>query len=91
MNKFDPIGSLQMNNKKLKKIINQIANQNGLTPQEVENEMKLAIRTAMKSTDPKAQALWKEIAPDGNEPPLELFLTFLIRKYQENNPKFPFK
>ena len=59
-----------------KKIIRQIAKQNGVTPQEVINDMKEAIRAGMASTDPHAQELWKQIAPDGKEPSLDTFLKF---------------
>ena len=47
-----------------KKIIRQIAKQNGVTPQEVINDMKEAIRVGMASTEPTARAFWQQIAPD---------------------------
>ena len=51
-------------------IIKQIAIENNTTEYAVKNEMKLAIREAMKSTQPKAKAFWSEISPDGKEPPI---------------------
>ena len=48
-----------------KEIIRQIAKQHGVTPEQVEADMKEAIRAGMASTDPHAQELWKQIAPDG--------------------------
>lgn len=68
-------------NQRLKKIIHQIAKENGTTPQEVKQEMHIAIRAAMQSSDPQAQALWKEIAPDGKEPSIEEFFAILIQIY----------
>lgn len=65
-----------------KKIIRQIAKKNGVTPQEVERDMKEAIRAGMASTDPTAQALWKQIAPDGKEPSIETFLKFCAGQVQ---------
>lgn len=59
-----------------KDIIRQIAMQHGVTPEQVEADMKEAIKTAMASTDPQAQELWKQIAPDGKEPSIETFLNF---------------
>ena len=59
-----------------KDIIRQIATKHGVTPEQVEADMKEAIRTAMSSTDPQAQELWKQIAPDGKEPSIETFLNF---------------
>ena len=61
---------------KTKKIIKQIAMQNGVTPEYVEEEMRKAMRAGMASTDPLAQELWKQIAPDGKEPDLDTFLKF---------------
>lgn len=57
-----------------KKIIRQIAKQNGVTPQEVINDMKEAIRVGMASTEPTARAFWQQIAPDGKEPSIDVFL-----------------
>ena len=62
---------------KTKKIIKQIAMQNGVTPEFVEEEMRRAMRAGMASTDPHAQELWKQIAPDGKEPSIERFLEFV--------------
>ena len=63
---------------KTKKIIKQIAMQNGVTPEFVEEEMRKAMRAGMASTDPHAQELWKQIAPDGKEPDLDTFLKFCV-------------
>ena len=62
-----------------KEIIEQIAREKHTTPEVVEEEMRSAIRAAMASSDPRAQALWKQIAPDGKEPPFEIFLNFIIK------------
>lgn len=63
-----------------KQIIRQIARENGVTPEQVEADMKEAIREAMTSTaasdDPVAKELWKQLAPDGKEPTIEEFLRF---------------
>lgn len=59
-----------------KEIIRQIAKQHGVTPEQVEADMKEAISAGMASTDPHAQELWKQIAPDGKEPSIETFLNY---------------
>ena len=64
-------------NSKTKKIIKQIATEHGVTPEQVEKDMREAIRAGMASTDPHAQALWKQIASDGKEPSIERFLEFV--------------
>lgn len=57
-----------------KKIIKQIAKREGITEQQVEKDMKKAIRLAMASPNPDAQKFWKQIAPDGKVPSVEEFL-----------------
>lgn len=61
-----------------KEIMEQIAHDNHMTPEAVEAEIRNAIRTAMVSSDPHAQALWKQIAPDGKEPSIDTFLRFCV-------------
>ena len=78
---------------KTRKILETIAAQNGTTPENVEHEMMEAIRAGMASPDPHAQALWKQICPDGKEPDLDTFLTFMANRVdmmqstQENRKK----
>lgn len=77
---------------KTKMILEIIAAANGITPEKVEYEMTEAIRAGMASPDPHAQALWKQICPDGKEPDLDTFLTFMadrvdmLMSEQENVP-----
>lgn len=77
---------------KTKMILEIIAAANGITPEKVEHEMMEAIRVGMSSPDPHAQALWKQICPDGKEPDLDTFLTFMadrvdmVMSEQENIP-----
>ena len=65
---------------KTKRIIATIAAENGISPEEVEHEMMEAIRAGMASPDPHAQALWKQICPDGKEPDLDIFLSFVANR-----------
>ena len=65
---------------KTKRIIATIAAEQGITPEEVEHEMMEAIRAGMASPDPHAQALWKQICPDGKEPDLDTFLSFVANR-----------
>lgn len=77
---------------KTKMILEIIAAENGITPEKVEHEMMEAIRAGMSSPDPHAQVLWKQICPDGKEPDLDTFLTFMadrvdmVMSEQENIP-----
>lgn len=67
---------------KTKRIIQRIAIQEGVTPEHVEEEMRKAIRTAMATTNPQAQKIWKQIAPDGKEPTIDKFLEFMVGRVQ---------
>ncbi len=62
---------------KFSKIIRQVAKQNGVTPAEVERDIKEAIRIGMASSDPLVQARWKIISPSGAEPSVDEFLTYV--------------
>ena len=76
---------------KTKRIIATIAAEQGITPEDVEHEMMEAIRAGMASPDPHAQALWKQICPDGKEPDLDTFLDFMADRVDmmmgEQKPK----
>ena len=68
----------------MKNIIKEVAKSHGISEQEVRNEMRIAIRAAMESTDPSAQAFWKQIAPDGKEPPVEKVIASIALIVQNN-------
>lgn len=78
---------------KTKRILQTIAAEQGITPEEVEHEMMEAIRAGMASPNPHAQALWKQICPEEKEPDLDTFLTFMANRVdmmmneQENKRK----
>ena len=67
---------------KTRKIIQTIAAQKGTTPENVEHEMMEAIRAGMASPDPHAGALWKQMCPDGKEPDLDTFLSFIANRVE---------
>lgn len=67
----------------MKDIIRKIAIQNGVSEAEVENEMREAIRIAMKSTEPSAKEFWQQLAPDGKEPPLEVVIGAIAGKVRK--------
>lgn len=60
-----------------KQIIRRIARDNNVTPKQVEKDIKEAIRAGMASDDPQAQAIWRQIAPDGKEPSIKTFFEVL--------------
>lgn len=68
----------------MKNIIKEVAKANGITEQEVKNEMRIAIKAVMQSKEPAAQAFWKQIAPDGKEPPVEKVIASIALMVQNN-------
>ncbi len=58
-------------------IFRQIAKVSGTTEKVVKEEMRFAIREAMKSSEPKAMTFWKTVAPDGKEPPIEKVIAMI--------------
>lgn len=68
-----------------KQIIRRIARDNNVTPKQVEEDIKEAIRAAMASDDPQAQAIWRQIAPDGKEPSIDTFLKFCANRIHNSN------
>ena len=68
----------------MKNIIKEVAKANGTTEQEVKNEMRIAIKAAMQSKELAAQAFWKQIAPDGKEPPVEKVIASIALMVQNN-------
>jgi len=62
----------------MSKLIEQIALKNGVTPEEVECEIKEAIQMAMLNRDatPESKALWEKLSPNGEEPTVEDFIKF---------------
>ena len=64
----------------LKRIIRQIAKENGVTPAEVRKDMEEAMRASMASSDPVAMAHWRNISPDGKEPKLKDFIAYIAKQ-----------
>lgn len=67
----------------MKNIIEKVAEKNGVTKEEVENEIRKTIEEAMTSQQPEAQRFWKEIAPDGQIPSVETVINSIINKVKE--------
>ena len=70
------------------KMLEVIAKEQNLTPEEVEKEIRMAIREAMQSKDPKALMLWKRISPDGKEPSIERFLHCVVDMLEERRKEW---
>jgi hypothetical protein len=55
-----------------------IAQNEGITEEEVRSEIALAISYALKSDDPKVQNFWKDIPCEGDAPTVEEIINYII-------------
>lgn len=60
--------------------VRQIAEKYGVSPKQVEKDMKEAIHIAILNRNKtlESQALWDKLSPDGSEPTVEDFIKFCI-------------
>ena len=62
------------------KILKQIAVSNGITVEEVREQMHIAMLSALKNPDPMVQEMWRSIPKEGEQLTLEEFMDYLIGK-----------
>lgn len=55
-------------------VIKRVAKAHGVSAKEVREEMLVAIRAGRENPDPKVQAMWNRLFPDGKEPTPEEFI-----------------
>lgn len=58
-------------------VIKKVAKAHGVSAKEVKEEMLVAIRAGRENPDPKVQAMWNRLFPDGKEPTPEEFIRVL--------------
>ncbi len=68
-----------MNNKKIRNIntdliIREIAEENGVTPEDVRKDMQTALGEGFNNPDPQVRAIWEKIPREGEMPTIEEFL-----------------
>lgn len=62
------------------KSIKEIAKKEKISEEEVRNEMLLAIREGMNSTDPTVQKQWRDFKFKGKEPTPEEFIMYMASR-----------
>lgn len=75
-----------MNNneiKKAKKAMKIVAEKEGISINNVREEMKAAMAEGMRSSDPEAQEMWKRIPCKGEEPEPEELIAWLAEQVKE--------
>lgn len=70
-------GGGNMEKQLLNKILNQIAKEHHTTPENVYQEMKLALEMGQADPDPAIRAKWDSIPKSGNTLTVEEFLEFM--------------
>ena len=68
-----------------KQIIEEIARKAGVSAEEVESEMKNAIRLGFRNSDKDSTAseMWKSMSSGGEEPSVEEFLLFVTKQVRQ--------
>lgn len=74
----------KINERKIKVSLQQIAKREGISEEEVRQEIAYAISLALKNDDPKVQAFWKQIPTAGDAPTVEEVINHIILKLAEN-------
>lgn len=69
-----------MNKHRLQSIIEQIAIASNMTPEDVRNEMLLAMEAGQSSHDPIIQARWSAIPRKGDKLTLEEFIDYVAHE-----------
>ena len=69
--------------RKYSKIIKQIAEQEGVSPEYVYAEMQRAIEEGYNNPDPKVQEQWDEISPYGDIPTPEEVIKVLSQQVKK--------
>ena len=72
---------------KAQKAINVIAKHEGITAEEVLEEMRAAIAEGLQSTDPAVREMWKGIPCKGEAPEPEELIAALAEKVREKLKK----
>ncbi len=62
----------------IKKNLEKIAKAEGITADEVRQEIALAISYALKSDDPKVQNFWENIPCEGDTPTVDEVIDYIV-------------
>jgi len=74
-----------MKTKEHKKLLSRIAEQNGVTPKEVERDMQIAIDEGLNSHDPNVQNTWILMSSSGQKPSAKDVIEYAVCRLQSKN------
>lgn len=63
---------------RIREILRQIAQQEGISEEEVREQIAYAISLALQSENPKAQQFWRGIPCEGESPTIEEIINHII-------------
>lgn len=69
----------------IKNSFEKIAKSEGITTDEVRNEIAVAISYALKSDDPKVQNFWKKIPCEGDTPTVDEVINYIATQLANQN------
>lgn len=72
-----------MNIRKAKRAIRKVAAREGISVQDVREEMLKAMQAGLQSTDPKTKAMWKQIPCKGETPTPEELIAHMAKQVQQ--------
>lgn len=67
-----------MNQEKFERVLESIAQRNGLTKKQVREEMTIAMEEGIRCSDPVVQQRWSQIPKRGEKLTLEEFVDYLV-------------
>lgn len=67
-------------------IIEQIAKENGVSPDEVRADMQEALNIAKASVSPETENVWAQISSNGEEISIDEFLKYCINQITYSKP-----
>lgn len=82
-----------MNSKEMRaintdRIIHKIAEENGVTSEEVKQDMQTALSEGFNNPDPQVRAIWEQIPREGEMPTIEEFLLWASQRAKSHPNKF---
>ena len=73
------------NKKIIERSFEKIAKSEGITTDEVRNEIAVAISYALKSDDPKVQNFWRNIPCEGATPTVDEVINYIATQLAKQN------
>ena len=77
---YDGMGGENMNKEKFEWMLEEVAHLNGITKEQVRQEMQEVMEEGMRCPDPEVQQRWAQIPKQGEKVTLEEFVEYIINQ-----------